>query len=113
MENDWKATMNTCTALWGFLNFCYLTQSEINTHNTKVSIVLHSNMLVGVVAFVLIWTVSGSECQVNATGNLWLNNTLPGAQQGIATMNMYIYEMIQILNCRLMNDWKIWPLQYG
>ena len=29
--------MNICTALWSFVNFCYLSQSEVSTENWKVS----------------------------------------------------------------------------
>ena len=29
--------MNICTALWSFVNFCCLSQSELNTDNRKVS----------------------------------------------------------------------------
>ena len=58
MENGWKVRINICTALWSSHNFCCLSQSEISTDNRKVSTFLHSNMLVAVVAFVLIWTVS-------------------------------------------------------
>ena len=29
--------MNICTALWSFVNFCYLSQSEVSTDNRKVS----------------------------------------------------------------------------
>ena len=51
--------MNICTALWSFVNFCCLSQSEVSTDNRKVSTpFLHSNIFVAVVAIILIWTVS-------------------------------------------------------
>ena len=37
MEDVWKVRMNICTALWSFVNFCCLSQSEVNTDNRKVS----------------------------------------------------------------------------
>ena len=37
MENGWKVRMNICTALWSFVNFCCLSQSEVSTDNRKVS----------------------------------------------------------------------------
>ena len=37
MEDGWKVRMNICTALWSFVNFCCLSQSEVNTDNRKVS----------------------------------------------------------------------------
>ena len=37
MEDGWKVRMNRCTALWSFVNFCYLSQSEVSTDNRKVS----------------------------------------------------------------------------
>ena len=36
MEDVWKVRMNICTALWSFVNFCCLSQSEVNTDNRKV-----------------------------------------------------------------------------
>ena len=32
-----KVRMNICTALWSFVNFCCLSQSEVSTDNGKVS----------------------------------------------------------------------------
>ena len=32
-----KVRMNICTALWSFVNFCCLSQSEVSTDNRKVS----------------------------------------------------------------------------
>ena len=59
MEDGWKVKMNICTALWSFVNFCCLSQSEVSTDNRKVStFFLHSKMFVAVVAIVLIWTAS-------------------------------------------------------
>ena len=37
MEDGWKVGMNLCTALWSFVNFCCLSQSEVSTDNRKVS----------------------------------------------------------------------------
>ena len=37
MEDSWKVRMNICTALWSFVNFCPLSQSEVSTDNRKVS----------------------------------------------------------------------------
>ena len=37
MEDSWKVRMNICTALWSFVNFYCLIQSEVNTENRKVS----------------------------------------------------------------------------
>ena len=37
MEDGWKVSMNICTALWSFVNFCCLSQSEVSTDNRKVS----------------------------------------------------------------------------
>ena len=37
MEDGWKVRMNICTALWSFVNFCCLSQSEVSTDNRKVS----------------------------------------------------------------------------
>ena len=37
MEDVWKVRMNICTALWSFVNFCCLSQSEVSTDNRKVS----------------------------------------------------------------------------
>ena len=37
MEDGWKERMNICTALWSFVNFCCLSQSEVSTDNRKVS----------------------------------------------------------------------------
>ena len=37
MEDGWKVRMNICTALWSFVNFCSLSQSEVSTDNRKVS----------------------------------------------------------------------------
>ena len=37
MEDGWKVRMNVCTALWSFVNFCYLSQPEVSTDNRKVS----------------------------------------------------------------------------
>ena len=31
MEDGWKVRMNIRTALWSFVNFCYLCQSEVST----------------------------------------------------------------------------------
>ena len=36
MEDGWKVRMNICTALWSFVNFCCLSQSEVSTDNRKV-----------------------------------------------------------------------------
>ena len=36
MEDGWKVRMNICTALWSFVNFCFLSQSEVSTDNRKV-----------------------------------------------------------------------------
>ena len=58
MENGWEVAMNMSTALWSFINFCRIGQSEISTDNRKVSTFLHSNMFVAVVRFVLIWAAS-------------------------------------------------------
>ena len=33
----WKMVGNICTALWSFVNFCCLSQSEVSTDNRKVS----------------------------------------------------------------------------
>jgi len=37
MDDGWKVRMNICTALWSFVNFCCLSQSEVSTDNRKVS----------------------------------------------------------------------------
>ena len=37
MEDGWKVKMNICTALWSFVNFCCLSQSEVSADNRKVS----------------------------------------------------------------------------
>ena len=37
MEDGWKIRMNICSALWSFVNFCCLSQSEVSTDNRKVS----------------------------------------------------------------------------
>ena len=37
MEDGWKVRMNIRTALWSFVNFCCLSQSEVSTDNRKVS----------------------------------------------------------------------------
>jgi len=37
MDDGWKVRMNICTALWSFVNFCRLSQSEVSTDNRKVS----------------------------------------------------------------------------
>ena len=37
MEDGWKVRMILCTALWSFVNFCCLSQSEVSTDNRKVS----------------------------------------------------------------------------
>ena len=37
MEDGWKVRMNICSALWSFVNFCCLSQSEVSTDNRKVS----------------------------------------------------------------------------
>ena len=37
MEDVWKVRMNIFTALWSFVNFCCLSQSEVSTDNRKVS----------------------------------------------------------------------------
>ena len=37
MEDGWKVRMNICTALWSFVNFCCLSQSDVNTDNRKVN----------------------------------------------------------------------------
>ena len=36
MEDGWKVRMNICTALWSFVIFCFLSQSEVSTDNRKV-----------------------------------------------------------------------------
>ena len=41
MEDVWKVRMNICTALWSFVNFCCLSQSEVSTDNRKVSTFFH------------------------------------------------------------------------
>ena len=37
MEDGWKVKMNICTALGSFVNFCCLSQSEVNTDKRKVT----------------------------------------------------------------------------
>ena len=37
MEDGWIVRMNICTALWSFVNFCCLSQSEVSTGDRKVS----------------------------------------------------------------------------
>ena len=45
MEDGWKVKMNICTALWSFVNFCCLSQSEVSTDNRKVSIFFASSKI--------------------------------------------------------------------
>ena len=42
MEDGWKVRMNICTALWSFVNFCGLSQSEVQKIE-KLAPFLHSN----------------------------------------------------------------------
>ena len=48
MEDGCKVRMNIYTALWSFVNFCCLSQSEVSTDNRKVSNFFASDMFVAV-----------------------------------------------------------------